>query len=183
MHHFGVASQERVVMRTALLFAICLSASAVDAQPTNARVGELAQLRFAPGSSEMSIVADAQTQIVIGKIAAWAIQNPDGMIVVDGHGDRAGNERVAVRLSLRRAETVRDKLIETGVNPDQIVLAAFGSHGAKQRVVVWGTRAGMDAIVARTFRTGYAVVWNGLVTEADRRPHPAVTAARERKTP
>ena len=162
-------------MRTALLIAICLSASAASAQPTNARVGKLAELRFERGSSELAAAAKDKTQQSLGSVAAWALENPDGLVVIDGHADRTGTNPYNVRLSLRRAETVRDELVDGyGIDPDQIVIAAYGGHQPRRQVVIWGTRAGMDAIVARTLRNGQAVMWSGVLTEADRRPSPAV---------
>jgi hypothetical protein len=162
-------------MRTALLIAICLSAGVVSAQPTNARVGQLAELRFERGSSELSPSARDTTQRSLGSVAAWALENPDGMIVIDGHADRTGTTPANVRLSLQRAESVRDELVDDyGLDPDQIVIAAYGGHQARQQVVIWGTRAGMDAIITRTMQKGHAVMWSGILTEADRRPSPAV---------
>ena len=159
-------------MKAALLIAISLTVGTAVAQPNNARTGQLAELRFDRGSSELSLTRIERTQRLLGTAAAWAVQNPDGFLVIDGYADHDRERRRAVRLSLARAETVRDQLVRYGVDPDQIVLAAYG--GDRQRVVIWGTRAGMDAIVARTLRRGHAVIWNGVITEADRRPSPAV---------
>jgi outer membrane protein OmpA-like peptidoglycan-associated protein len=135
-------------MRTAVLIAICLSASAANAQPTNARVGQLAEVRFERGSAELPVMAREQTQRSLGSVAAWALENPDGTVVIDGHADRAGSSPQNARLSLRRAAHVRDELVEDyGLNPEQIVIAGYGGHGARQQVVIWGTRTG--AAVAR----------------------------------
>jgi outer membrane protein OmpA-like peptidoglycan-associated protein len=138
-------------MRTALLTAICLSAGVVSAQPTNARVGQLAEVRFERGSSELPAVTREQTQQSLGSVAAWALENPDGTIVIDGHADRTGTTTANVRLSLQRAETVRDELVEEyGINPEQIVVAAYGKQKDRRQVVIWGTRTGLNAVTART---------------------------------
>jgi outer membrane protein OmpA-like peptidoglycan-associated protein len=78
------------------------------------------------------------------------------MIVLDGHADRIGSEPVNWTLSLDRAKAVRDQLIDAGVDPDQILIAAFGEDGPRhdRSVVVWATKTGERAIVARTMRQG-----------------------------
>ncbi|HZJ62638.1 MAG TPA: OmpA family protein, partial [Kofleriaceae bacterium] len=67
--------------------------------------------------------------------------------VLDGHADRVGSEPVNLHLSMQRAKAVRDRLIAAGVDPDQLVVAAFGEHGHRHErtVVVWATRTGPRA--------------------------------------
>ena len=164
-------------MQTPLLIAISLTtAGSVHAQPSSAHTGQLAELHFDRGSSELPLAARERTQLKLGKIAAWAREHPDGLVVVDGHADRAGRHPANVRLSLSRAQAVRDELVAYGIDPDQIVIAAYGDAGPKNRVVVWGTRAGMGAVVTRTMRRGHAVISNGPLTD---RPQARAT----RRTP
>lgn len=144
------------------------------------RVGQLATIEFAHDSAELAVHTDSPVGRDLGRIAAWGLENPDGLIVLDGHADRTGPADHNVRLSLQRARTVRDELIDLGIDPDQIVIAAFGETGPRgrenRRVVVWGTRAGLDAVVARSAARGEPVIRAGLVTEADRRPRPGAAA-------
>lgn len=49
-------------------------------------------------------------------------------IVVIGHTDRMGPESVNDRLSIRRAETVRDALVAIGVSRDQIAVVGRGER-------------------------------------------------------
>jgi outer membrane protein OmpA-like peptidoglycan-associated protein len=98
------------------------------APPAAAQVGRLARVEFSPGSAA---IAEQRLDDVV----AWAAENPDGLIVLDGH---AGH-REDVRLSLDRAKAVRDRLVKAGVDPDQIVIAVFG-NAAERSVVVWGER-------------------------------------------
>ena len=88
----------------------------------------------------------------LGEVAGWAQQNPDGMIVLDGHADKSANGVRDVKLSLERAQAVRDQLVKVGIDPDQIVIAAFGSDQPKTdgnaRVVVWGTHQDLDGVIA-----------------------------------
>jgi outer membrane protein OmpA-like peptidoglycan-associated protein len=143
------------------------------------RVGQLAELTFPRGSAELAIDPDAKLQDKLGQVLAWATAHPDGLLVLDGHADRTGPARFNVQLSLERARTVRDQLITAGANPDQIVIAAFGEDGPRRdrSVVIWGTRAGMDAVIARTLTSGHAVLWSGPI-EPEREPQPGVVARR-----
>jgi outer membrane protein OmpA-like peptidoglycan-associated protein len=124
-----------------------------------ARTGELAELEFTPGSASLGLTST----LGVGKIAAWAKANPDALVVLDGHADHTGPAPANVALSLRRAQTVRDQLVELGLDPDQIVIAAYGEsgpqRGTNRTVVAWGTRAGMNAIISRTMSRGNAVLW------------------------
>ncbi|MBX7482350.1 OmpA family protein [Qipengyuania qiaonensis] len=49
-------------------------------------------------------------------------------IVLRGHSDSGGNDEVNMRVSLARAEAVRDWLVENGVAPDRISVIAFGEQ-------------------------------------------------------
>jgi OOP family OmpA-OmpF porin len=57
-------------------------------------------------------------------IVAW----PAPEIVVIGHTDRVGPESVNDRLSIRRAEAVRDALVAIGISGDQIAIIGRGEH-------------------------------------------------------
>lgn len=166
-------------MKTTLL-ALCLAlatspASAQRHKSQHPRVGQLAELTFKRASSDLAIGIEQKLTDVV----TWAKENPDGLVVLDGHADARGSAVSNVRLSMRRADSVRGQLIVAGVEPDRIVIAAYGEDGPKRRrVVIWGTRAGMDAVVARTLEKGHAVLWSPLITEMDRRPQPGVVSRR-----
>jgi flagellar motor protein MotB len=120
------------------------------------RIGQLAELAFAPDS------ADARgNEEQLGMIAGWAADNPGGYVVLDGHADRTGSDRANMQLSLRRAGAVRDRLIELGVERDQIVITGYGAVGTHRRdVVAWGTHTGLQAIAKLTLaRGGTAALW------------------------
>lgn len=111
----------------------------------NLRVGLLAELKFVDGSTRLPPAAGSQ----LGRVAAWAEKNYDGLVVLDGHADRAGQARGNIRLSLRRARLVRDQLIGLGVDPDQIVVTAFGSESMRHsRVSIWGTHSSVEQVFA-----------------------------------
>src|SRR6185436_13959649 len=110
------------------LLVACVSATAL-ARPDaslHPRVGQLAELTFAHGSAEIVFDSDGKVAAKLDRAASWAHENPGGLVVLDGHADRIGSERVNLHLSMQRAKAVRDQLIAAGVDPGQLVVAAFG---------------------------------------------------------
>jgi outer membrane protein OmpA-like peptidoglycan-associated protein len=121
------------------------------------RVGELAQIDFARNSERLSVDYNKK----LGEVAGWAVEHPDGLIVVDGFArpDEKTNAPAAVVLSLRRAEAVRDEIVAQGIDPDRVVVAAFGGRGSA-RAIVWGTRESRDLTVSRLERSNAtAILW------------------------
>jgi hypothetical protein len=147
-------------MKTLALVASLIAACPVSAEPNqpsqHPRVGELAKIDFIAGSARLSVDYNRK----LGEIVGWAQTYPDGMLVINGFA--APGEKVKegdVVLSLHRAEVVRDGLIDQGIDPDRIVIAAFGARGAA-RAVVWGTREGRDTAVSRLQRAHpTAIIW------------------------
>lgn len=160
---------------TAIAFlAGVLAGAPAFAQSQHPRIGELATFTFQRGSADFIVRADEPSARDVGEIAAWAQENPDGLLVLDGHADRRGSAPANMRISLDRAKAVRDKLIQAGIDPVQIVVAAYGEkHAAENRhdrkVVVWGTRSGMEAVLQRSKAKGRIVL---TYLELDRRPLP-----------
>jgi outer membrane protein OmpA-like peptidoglycan-associated protein len=134
------------------LLIICATAAALaDPAPSRLRVGQLAALEFAPGSAvlapaSLALAATATTGSAstdpLAAAIAWADLHPQGVLVLDGHADPdgpAGARAQNAQLPLRRAKAVRARLVAVGVNPEQIVIAAFGDGPRRDRsVVVWG---------------------------------------------
>ena len=149
-------------LKTGLLIGLLVAGATASAlaQPKNAsqhpRVGQLAELTFAPGSAEVVFDTNGKVAAKLDQAASWAHDNPDGLVVLDGHADAVGTEPMNVRLSLQRAKAVRERLVAAGVDPDQIMIAAFGEDGPRhdRSVVVWATRTGERAVVARTLSRG-----------------------------
>lgn len=105
--------------------------------------GLLAELEFGEGSARLPDASGSQ----LARIAAWASDNFDALVVIDGHADARGPAAGNVRLSLRRARLVRDQLLALGVDPDQIIISAFGAEDRRQaRVSVWGTYSTLDGL-------------------------------------
>ncbi|HEY5948633.1 MAG TPA: OmpA family protein [Kofleriaceae bacterium] len=136
-------------MRFLALLAVLIAPLSASAEPPglsqHPRVGLLAEIEFHEGSTRMPDASGSQ----LGQVAAWANDNFDGLVIVDGHADARGPAAGNVRLSLRRARLVRDQLIAIGVDPSQIIISAFGSEGRRAaRVAVWGTHNSLESVIA-----------------------------------
>jgi outer membrane protein OmpA-like peptidoglycan-associated protein len=62
----------------------------------------------------------------VAKIAAILRSHPDLKIQVEGHTDSVGSDEYNLRLSERRADSVRAGLVEDGINRDVVGTAGFG---------------------------------------------------------
>ena len=131
----------------ALLIALLVPLSAEGEPPgmsQHPRVGLLAELEFHEGAIMLPDAFGSQ----LGLVAAWANDNFDGLVIIDGHADARGPQRGNVRLSMRRAQLVRDQLIAIGVDPSQIIVTAFAAEGRpRARVAVWGTRNSLHQVM------------------------------------
>ena len=65
------------------------------------------------------------------KLAADIIKAKGGNYFIDGFADSVGSDAYNIKLSRRRAESVRQALINEGVNPDQLEVRAFGEQYPK----------------------------------------------------
>ena len=140
-------------MRTLAFLAALIVPLSAGAEPRHMsqhpRVGLLAEIHFGEGSTRFGDAAGSQ----LGQVAAWANDNFDGLLVVDGHADASGPAAGNVRLSLRRARLVREQLIAIGVDPSQIIISAFGAESRRHaRVTVWGTFNSLESVIANRRR-------------------------------
>ena len=73
---------------------------------------------------------DLQSKCVdkIARLAAWASENPDVVIGLDGQRDDPAAHGNDPALSARRVVAVRDALIARGVAPARIVVGEFGTR-------------------------------------------------------
>lgn len=78
---------------------------------------------FGAGSSEIG----ARARQVIAQQARWLVQNPGMKAVVEGHADDSPlGSREQDDLAAARAEAVRHRLIEEGIDPARLSTAALG---------------------------------------------------------
>jgi hypothetical protein len=129
-----------------------VAASAEPAPSKHARIGELVEIDFARSSAQLPIDVAPK----LSEVLTWDRDNPIGLIVLDGHGDRGDPN---LPLSQRRAEAVRAQLVANGVDADRIVIAAYGEdRGGKHGVVVWTTHDNLQAVIDHTLANGVAMI-------------------------
>ncbi|MFH0800519.1 MAG: OmpA family protein [Pseudomonadota bacterium] len=58
----------------------------------------------------------------VEKNARWMIDNPGAVVVLEGHCDERGSDRLNMELGDRRARSVKAKLLEEGVGGDRMVM-------------------------------------------------------------
>lgn len=64
---------------------------------------------------------------VIGKVADFMKEHPDTTAVIEGHADNRGPYDYNIRLSERRAESVRNYLVEKfGIAPERLTTKGYG---------------------------------------------------------
>lgn len=93
---------------------------------------------FAQGTDAVTL--DETTERVIGEAVDILRKCPDSAVTIEGHANRDGQWRGFDnrRLSLRRAERVRDELVRRGIDPTSLTVRGFGidrpllPHGAPQ---------------------------------------------------
>lgn len=86
--------------------------------PLRVRIG------FDEGGADLSAVAVARLQEALGSDQAKA----GGAVTLAGHSDSAGSDEANLAASRKRAEAVRDWLIEHGIAEDRITIVAFGEQ-------------------------------------------------------
>lgn len=89
----------------------------------NPEGGDSLVLYFEFDGIEVNQRTDKQLDI----IATILKQSSERVIRITGHADALGTDYYNVSLSGRRAETIRQSLIQKGVKPEQVVTEAFGS--------------------------------------------------------
>ena len=73
-----------------------------------------------------SLTEDART--ILLDQAKWLKQNKNTSIVVEGHCDNRGTEEYNLALGSRRAQSVKDFLVNAGVEPSRIVTVSYGEE-------------------------------------------------------
>jgi len=90
-----------------------------------ARIEVDEQIHFAHESARIR----QDSYSVVEEVARIIKDHPEiQRIRIEGHTDRTGNRRFNRRLSQRRAEAVRERLIEYGVSPERLEAQGFGQE-------------------------------------------------------
>ncbi len=86
------------------------------------RGGDSLVLYFEFDEDAVSVRSSRQLRIVADILRA----DPSRRIKINGHADALGTDQYNEGLSSRRAEAIREKLVEFGVGRDQVEITAFG---------------------------------------------------------
>ena len=92
----------------------------------NCGVGQTSEkvIRFPKGSTKLDQIAKAQ----LDTIAALLKQFPDQTIRLEGHTDARGKEQVNQQIGLKRAESVKQYLVQRhGLDPHRMTTISYGS--------------------------------------------------------
>jgi len=68
----------------------------------------------------------------LAQVAGWVRSNPNNAVTLTGHADPRGSKAFNQRLSEKRAEAVRARLVELGVPAERISVQAFGAAQQKR---------------------------------------------------
>lgn len=93
-----------------------------DHQPVSAPLYELPVVYFRSGG--LQLVTEAQTNLE--RAAEYMRKNPGIKIELRSHSDSEGARAVNLQLSRRRAEVVKDFLVELGIESEQLRVRAYG---------------------------------------------------------
>lgn len=150
-----------------------LTIAFVTASSSATMADNVAETFFEFDSAELDADAMSAVEVASEQIADM----PKGVtIVLAAHADERGTEAYNVGLTARRAEAVRDALIDQGVSSDRIVLALYGedapdreSFAKDRRVTISMTGSPLYTIVNNRVEDGpaTALVWSEPVTLAE----------------
>ncbi len=75
-----------------------------------------------------SATLSAGAKNVLDAVAEEVAKNPPSQVIIDGHADTSGNKDYNQRLGFKRANAVRDALVERGINPDLVSVDSSGEE-------------------------------------------------------
>ncbi len=147
--------------------ALAFAPAAVAETPESETVTEV----FFPfDSAELGAEATA----ALDSAANAADEAERGRVVLSAHADPRGTAPYNVGLSVRRAEAVRDYLVQRGVDRDMIVLEMYGEDGAPRdtfaedrRVSIGLTEQPLYTIIDQALPAATAVTWGRPATTAE----------------
>jgi len=67
-----------------------------------------------------------ESKVELEKVVQFLKQNPNVRIRIEGHTDSQGDDSYNLRLSERRAESVKNYLVQRGINPSRITTKGYG---------------------------------------------------------
>lgn len=128
-----------------------------------------AEVFFRFDSSELS--SSAKTSILA--VVDHAKDTPGTKIILDAHADKRGTSPYNVGLTVRRAESVRNFLKQSGFDPNRVVMAMYGEDGPRRETFALDRRVSLTITgeplysIIDTSKNATAVVWEEPVTLAE----------------
>jgi len=105
---------------------------------------------FSPGSADLG----SRARSALDAQAHWLMRWHEFEAAIEGHADEPGSEQDNVALSQRRAEAVRQRLIEEGVEPSRIAIVPLGCSVRVATCADTDCRAQNRRAVTLVFATG-----------------------------
>ncbi|MFZ8835562.1 MAG: OmpA family protein [Flavobacteriales bacterium] len=99
-----------------------------DPSLQNLRLPEFVDVTFYSGSSKLGL----SSQLQLNEIIALMVRYPQLRVVCTGHADSDGDRANNMTLSRRRAEAVREYLLQSGVLSQRVLLNYFGEEQSRQ---------------------------------------------------
>lgn len=121
----ATAAQQQAQMATQQARQLENQMSELKARETNRGVMlTMSDVMFATGQATIT----PGGMLSLNKLADILKQNPNEKVLVEGHTDNVGSPAFNRELSQRRADAVRDALMERGVSPDRIATRGLGEE-------------------------------------------------------
>jgi outer membrane protein OmpA-like peptidoglycan-associated protein len=134
--------EARAMHRRALVIALVAMLNSTSAASAQERMQLGASHRPLPGTlpsdvfkasvgdrvffSEGSAAVGARARVALEAQAAWLQRHKTLAVIVEGYADEPGTNALNLQLARERAEAVRRRLVELGVEEHRITLVAFG---------------------------------------------------------
>jgi outer membrane protein OmpA-like peptidoglycan-associated protein len=82
----------------------------------------MGEVLFATGKSELSVAAMKS----VNKLADFLRKHPNRNLLIEGHTDSTGSDKLNMSLSQKRADAVKEALTRKGVGPGRITTKGYG---------------------------------------------------------
>jgi len=105
---------------------------------------------FSPGSAELG----SRARTALAAQAQWLTRWHEFEAAIEGHADEPGTEQENIVLSEQRAEAVRDRLIQEGVEPSRLAVVPLGRSIPVATCADTDCRAQNRRAVTLVFATG-----------------------------
>jgi len=75
-----------------------------------------------------SVTLDAESRVLLGRLAAWLLKNPTARLVIQGHCDERGTTEYNLALGERRAAECLLYLVSLGVGKERMRTVSYGKE-------------------------------------------------------